>query len=346
MFRIDLLPAGPGDCLLISYGSKKAPHRILIDGGVEATGTIIEKTIAAWPEDQQVIELLVVTHIDADHIGGVLEWLKRLPTTVIIQNIWFNGWEQLSPSDLLGARQGEALTQLIKEKKWPHNRQFSGGAVAVPSNGTLPVITLPGGMQLTILSPGATELANVRKVWDKVLQNLAKKKELKEAKSGDLLGAISLSLLSEIKFNPDTSAANGSSIALLAEYNGVRCLFAADAFEKVLRKNIARLRNTPHEKLKLDAFKLPHHGSKKNVSVQLIDMVECSRYLISTDGTTHGHPDLEAISRVLLHGGQNPELFFNYRNAKISGLWGQSHWQKQKVFSVHFGKAGTIHLVL
>ena len=39
MFRITMLPAEDGDCLLIETGEDAAPHRILIDGGRKRTGT-------------------------------------------------------------------------------------------------------------------------------------------------------------------------------------------------------------------------------------------------------------------------------------------------------------------
>jgi hypothetical protein len=34
MLRVEMLPAGHGDALLVEYGSPDCPHRILIDGGL------------------------------------------------------------------------------------------------------------------------------------------------------------------------------------------------------------------------------------------------------------------------------------------------------------------------
>ena len=42
---------------------------------------------------------------------------------------------------------------------WP------GGAVAVPAKGPLPVVDLPGGPTLTLLSPGPKQLAALRRTW-------------------------------------------------------------------------------------------------------------------------------------------------------------------------------------
>ncbi len=72
--------------------------------------------------------------------------------------------------------------------------------------------------------------------------------------------------------------------------------------------------------MKLDAYKLSHHGSKKNNSSDLLRRVSCSTYLISTDGSYSGHPDAEALARVLVDGGSNPLLIFN-ASTKFTTRW-------------------------
>ena len=37
MFKLDLLPAAYGDCIVITYGANQAPSRILIDAGTTPT---------------------------------------------------------------------------------------------------------------------------------------------------------------------------------------------------------------------------------------------------------------------------------------------------------------------
>jgi hypothetical protein len=68
-------------------------------------------------------------------------------------------------------------------------------------------------------------------------------------------------------------------------------------------------------RLGIDALKLPHHGSRRNIDNGLLEAIRCRRYLISTSGrgSSH-HPDHEALARVIMHGGDSPELVFNYDN--------------------------------
>ena len=43
----------------------------------------------------------------------------------------------------------------------------------------------------------------------------------------------------------------------------------------------------------MDAVKLPHHGSRNNVSQELIEVIESRSYLFSTSGAVYKHPDRE-----------------------------------------------------
>src|SRR5262249_4098426 len=109
--------------------------------------------------------------------------------------------------------------------------------------------------------------------------------------------------------------ANGSSIAFLAEHPDGSCLFGADAFAPVLLESLQR---RGAAKTKVDAFKLAHHGSRRNTSIALLQHLECSRFLISTNGKRFRHPNPDTIARVIQHGGKNPDLYFNYRTTFTS----------------------------
>jgi hypothetical protein len=121
----------------------------------------------------------------------------------------------------------------------------------------------------------------------------------------------------------DRSVPNGSSIALLCEFDGRSILLSGDAHAEVLLSSIHTLqreRGHDGEKLKLDAFKLSHHGSANGTTAALIGALDCERYLVSTNGNIFYHPDREAIARVIVHGGDDPVLAFNYRSP-YNGLW-------------------------
>ena len=98
-------------------------------------------------------------------------------------------------------------------------------------------------------------------------------------------------------------------------------LLGADCHASVLESSVDRLLASRRaERLRLDAFKLPHHGSRHNLTNALLGKLSSRRYLVSTNGDRFSHPDHEALSRVLLNGGVDPTLFFNYRS-KFNERW-------------------------
>lgn len=326
MYRIEMLPAAHGDCLWVSWGRADAPRHMLIDGGPPSTAGALRRRIETACADaggHLHIDLLVVTHIDADHIGGILDLLDPVPAGVTIGDVWFNGYHHLGRPDVLGADQGERLTTTLKAKELPWNRAFGGKAVVVPDGAPLPDVDLPGGMTLTLLSPSPKKLAKLAPKWAAEVREAERKRLARaEPPPSDLLGEKDawppdLAALAKAPFVGGGALANGSSIAFIARYDGRACLFGADAHADALTASLKRL-GAP---VKLDAFKLPHHGSAANLGPELLAHVDCKRFLISTNGDIFQHPDYTAIARILMgQKGGAPTLVFNYRSATTS-VW-------------------------
>lgn len=351
MFKIEMWPAGHGDSLYIEYGEPSAPRRVLIDAGPYYAFKELAKRIDALTNSGVTLELLVITHVDGDHIDGAVKLLGAPPSGLAIQDVWFNAWRHLAPqpSDLLGPVQGEMLSALIQRRKLPWNAAFGGGRVALAGRGALPVITLPGGLRLTLLSPTRRELANLQPVWAKELrkaglepdsreQALAKlRKDARLRPPADLLGGgrADVQALAARPFSDDSSEANASSIAFLAEYAGARVLFTGDAHAPVLEAAIRKLVTRNKPKLKLDAVKLSHHGSKVNTSPSLLNLLDCKRFLVSTNGNTFNHPDPETIARIIVQSGPEVELFFNYLSDETRP-WNDEYLQGRYNYQTHY----------
>jgi hypothetical protein len=72
------------------------------------------------------------------------------------------------------------------------------------------------------------------------------------------------------------------------------------------------LRNHGRDRLTVGAFKLPHHGSKYNLSPALLGLLDTRRFLVSTDGTSRSrHPDPVALARIVTTVPK-AQLEFNY----------------------------------
>ena len=153
-FSIEMLPARNGDCLWIEFGDKKSSHRMLIDCGVQAAYSSLRDRIDQLPEADRRFDLFVLSHIDSDHIGGAIPFLKSC-NPEMLKEVWFNGWKQIK-SFFLGAKQGEIFSTLLEDGGFHWNPETSGKALVV-DGASLPTWTV-AGMKLTLLSPTAKAL--------------------------------------------------------------------------------------------------------------------------------------------------------------------------------------------
>lgn len=331
MFKIRMLPADYGDCLWVEYGSARAPHRLLIDAGTLAAYPHVRAAIAKdLDEAHRQFQLFIVTHVDLDHIDAAVRLLNSPSLKLRVGEVWFNGWDQLVGKDVLGPRQGEYLSALVAKQGIPLNHAFKSGAIFAPAEGRLPRLKLPGGMTLTVLAPGPDDLRRLRAQWKKTMGKDAgnTRRALREVAAAprykDVLGkrkGPDVTALAEKNTPRDRSVPNGSSIVLLAEYGGKSCLFAADTRPDILEPAVDRLlRARKQTRLHLDALKVPHHGSRFNVTTALIRKFNCRKFLISTNGVKFDHPDPESIARIIMYGGPSAELYFNYATPR-SSIW-------------------------
>jgi hypothetical protein len=187
-------------------------------------------------------------------------------------------------------------------------------------------------MTITVLGPSDRELAALRRVWEKecrkagllpgdtraalpVLQEIPKYNPL-----DNYLGAGgTLRALADRTTPSDDSAANASSITLLLERDGSSVLLTGDATPEPLGNALdAVLAQRGGTTLHVDAYKLPHHGSARNVTRDTVERVTAETYLVSTDGSFFRHPDEAAMARVLEYGTRGSTLAFNHRTETTS----------------------------
>jgi beta-lactamase superfamily II metal-dependent hydrolase len=335
VIRIAMLPAADGDCILVDTEGAHGRHRMLIDGGRSNTAAqFLTPAIQG-----RRIDLAVLTHFDADHIEGLLDLLGQAQHPEVGE-VWFNGWRQLQEArdrrkrrtrvendePVLNALQGRTFGQLIAQQGHPWNVAFGGGPALTPDEGELPRVKLGSGATLVLLGPSVEKLVLVSKIWERECLAFGLKPE-------EFLGKI---------FRPPTLAtirdratmldvaddkpANGSSIVFVLEHEKRRILFGADAHPDDLGRALRRYQPGPG-RIYFDAVKVPHHGAARNCTSQLIDLIESPRWLISTTGARHKHPDPEAICRIILTPIDGKQLVFNWRG-EYNEIWSDRAIQK------------------
>jgi len=343
VFAIEMLPAAEGDALWIEYGDKDDPYRILIDGGVWATHRHIKKKLEAL-DGKRRLELVVVTHVDNDHIDGLAKLLAN-DQKLDLDDLWFNAWDQLKAVDALGEKQGEILSYRIEQWGLPHNRRIGGQAIGLPKDESesLPCFELAGDLRITVVGPPYEDLKRLSREWKTTIEDLklrpgdertAEKliEDQKKYQPDRLGGTPNLKTWADRKFTDDGSVPNASSISLLIEYGGRAFLFTGDATSASLVEGLDRLKKERGlARLKLDAVKVPHHGSKNNLSTDVMKRIACDKYLFSTNGNKFDHPDDDAVARTIV-GSTNPTIYFNYFS-EDNKKWASKQWQTKHEYS-------------
>lgn len=349
MFTVSALPASFGDCLWIEYGPEEAPNVILIDAGPSAPEALSDR-LRQLAARGGVLELVVVTHVDADHIGGMLMLLEKGFYGVQVRDFWFNGFRHLPGPETFGEKQGERLTGLLLDKGIAWNAVLKNAGFMV-SDKSCPVIDLPGGAKITLLSPDAHQLARLKRNWTAACGEADLYADIPAVTTyygedeREAFGAApipNIDNLADKDFVEDVTEANGSSIAFSIEYDGKRVLCGADAYPSRLLSSLEQHLGAPP--YSFDLVKLPHHGSDKNVSKEFVEAIDCPRYLFSTNGARYKHPSQAAVARVIRHAKQ-PKLIFNYRSA-YTEIWENKPLQLANKYSVLYGDEAGITIEL
>lgn len=318
--RIKPLQAFHGDSILLSFNDNGTTRNILIDGGPGNTYSKLPKTLKKEIEQikkkGESIDLLVITHIDDDHIGGIIKMFEyEDPNLDIIKKVWFNSGELISnffgteidkkrecpiilrSNPELSVKQGITLEKLLKKRGYWEQGVIYEGCNAVQFY----------DCKIIILSPDKLGLEKLNKKWETEKGDVLLSREPCDYK-------IPISQLKDKPFVEDQSVPNESSISFLFEYRGKKILFLADSHPSVAADSIKKLGYSPGKKLEVDLVKIAHHSSRKNTCPGLLELIKCSDYLICTNGKRHGLPDKEPMARIIAANNDMTRLHFNYDN--------------------------------
>lgn len=348
--NITLFPAREGDCLLLDYGPEAQKKYILIDAGRAWTYKNALKDYLTQHEINR-LELLVVTHVDRDHIDGMLSLIKDSDLKLDVGDVWFNTYEHLNgetvqtPEDdeleSFGAKMGEELSSEIVARGWQWNQHFKRKSVELdncPDDKKIQV----GEVNFTLLSPDREKLEALIPNWEKECQKAGitpgyQVEEYPEADDDEIeeFGAVDVEELAETEFSPDSSKPNGTSIAFILEYKGRKLLLSGDAHVDRLMDSLSEQGVSEQNPLRLDAFKLSHHGSKSNLSKELLALMDCPQYLVSTSGSYFKHPDQVAIARVVKYGSADSTINFNYKT-EFNEIWDDKNWKREYQYETRY----------
>jgi hypothetical protein len=320
LFTLEALDAGKGDALLLHFGSVASPQLIVIDGGPAGIYRRVLKPrldalrASRAGDERLTIRMVMVSHIDDDHINGVLRMLSELdglradrkPQPYNVLTLWHNSFD-----DILG-NEGDVLTANLQ----PAAAAAAAGAGMPPD---LPVHR-DAALILATVKQGRELRAKARALSIRVNEGFDDLVGVpREANAGALAfdGGLSLTVIAPRKQRVDElreewdkqikrmgvarqaaflddSVFNLASIVALASVNGKTMLLTGDARGDDILEGLQAAGRLENGRCHVDLLKIPHHGSDRNVSTDFFRQVTADHYVVSANGQS-GNPDVAML---------------------------------------------------
>jgi hypothetical protein len=342
---LEALQANDGDCLLLHYArTGAATVRILVDGGSRGIYTSVLR-----PRIDQLrhgatlsLRLVLVSHIDLDHITGVLDLFTAMERAqddgldpfCRVRTLWHNSFERVhadrqatvqsaavsasvggTPPPGLDAktaavvasvRQGAALRDTAERLGIPLNEGAADALVRAPAAGLRQIAIAPG-LKMTVLGPNDAQLRRLDDDWR---ESQAAHPADPAAQAADYL---------------NRTVPNLSSIVLLVEAargSGappVRMLLTGDAGGDHILDSLDRSGLAPGGSIHVDLLKVQHHGSNHSTTQAFFERVTADRYVISGNGK-HGIPHADTLRWLSAARRGQPYTAFITNRKGIDGL--------------------------
>src|SRR5262249_32252403 len=103
MFKLHVVQAQFGDSLILEFGTAKKPRYVLIDGGPPGNyAADLEPALSEIVGRHGKLDLVLLSHIDNDHIIGVLDLFSGIEEDDVSQRkrrvqvagLWHNSFER------------------------------------------------------------------------------------------------------------------------------------------------------------------------------------------------------------------------------------------------------------
>lgn len=268
---------GQGDSILIYQGFSQ----ILIDSGPdERVLSCLGRHMPFWDRS---IELVVATHYDSDHIGGMKSVFDFYYVATVLTLPFETSSQQFDDlKERLELGRGEGL--IVKKPFLGQNMRFSSG------------------MNFTVVSSLASDTENQQFLQENEAVEASALGPRKEFSSWFEMGKTVKNLrptestLSDafFKISEEEESKNDLSIALLFNFNDTNVLLTGDLEESGERAMIQQGLTVP-----VNVLKAGHHGSKTSSSLDFLRTLQPEFAIISSGkNNSYNHPSPQTLENL------------------------------------------------
>ncbi|MEO8667695.1 MAG: hypothetical protein ABI399_04210 [Bauldia sp.] len=377
IFSLDVRRARKGDCLLLHSGTKGDPGLIIIDGGppnvyrpqLAPRIESIRKARKLADEESLTVDALMVSHVDDDHIRGILELgdaesdrkRAKQPQKLNVLGFWHNSFDEVishNTKEITAALNTQfptaSTTGDLPEEKKEEVHEESAEDEEVVDSGLEVLASLEQGFRLRQIADFLGWPRNPP--FDGKLVIARDKPEELGVAAGltftvagpmqpelDALRKKHLEWLEDLKKKGksppkalaayiDKSVPNLSSLVVLAKSGKKSILLTGDARgDRIIAglQHAKLLKAGKTSTIKVDILKVPHHGSSNNLDKDFFERIIADHYVFSGDGE-HGNPERESLEMLFDARGSDPlTVHLTYPVAEIDKAR-KAEWEKQQ----------------
>ena len=361
LFSLEALDANNGDCLFLHFGTTDNPKFIIIDGGPQYSGastfdSAIKPRLKEMADLLGVdlpldVEIVMVSHIDDDHIGGVIKLLNEANgatgSLINVSSVWHNSFDDfLATSELnalasFGTSSASAsagfdshtlsMAAGVKQSLKLRDKVTSLGIIANAGTGSGFVADGDSfqidNLKMTVIGPARSELESLQAKFDAENPNIS---SMTASERRTALASFT-----------DNSIANLASIVVLAEQHSKTMLLTGDARGDKVLEGLERANLLDSGgKISVDILKVPHHGSDRNVSTEFFRKVRAKHYVFSGDGA-HGNPDTATLEMLATARGRSRyTMWFTHKLRHITTFVTNDQSNHTRNYEVEFRNSG------
>jgi beta-lactamase superfamily II metal-dependent hydrolase len=323
MFKLEAMSAKHGDALLLHYGAGAAAKLVLIDAGPAGVWkSTVRKRLEQIRMQRNVprlpLRMVMVSHVDADHVTGVVDLFKELhrartngdPLAWDVATLWHNSFKAAlrhagaaAPAQVNAAVAVASLDTVALPAALARDRELAADLASVAQGNRLSADAAALGVAVNDAFGGGLVMApasGAKKVTigngltftvigpsqarlDALEKEWKKKTKARKATPAEVAAYV------------DASVYNLSSIVVLAAMGRKRMLLTGDARGDDVLAGLAAAKLLKNGTLHVDLLKVPHHGSDRNVEPAFFESVTADHYVISADGK-YGNPDVGMLA--------------------------------------------------
>ena len=349
-YRITMLDCAEGDCFFLEFYFDSMKYTILMDTGPGVCWTtslkpFLDQLIAK----KEKINILVITHIDSDTIGGAIKLFQNEEYSDLVDEVWFNGLKQVLNIEAVSSVSDnqDAYQRTIFQHQ--HN-DFSDGVHDISAKQALslgcllasrrkptrritcdtPPVIMSDNFRIDVLLPTASQLVSLQKHFLRYLRRVGDVKQVFLTPEGEIafehlmrdddttdqdIRPISKTALDIHRIEKWATAKANKDQSVTNTSSIALCITFYDKYflfpGDAAGQDILEAINNKNLPTDYEIIKLPHHGSNRNC-LSLPEKLNAKKYLISTDSKRISHPGKETLAKLVTrHTAGSLHLVFN-----------------------------------